>query len=302
MGSLETMGVVLFNVFLILFTLPAYLIAKMFIVTATCMPMGADSWRSRVVLVCTCIAWRTLLWISCWVRIDYEGLREIRSTLGSSGRPAVIVANHSSFLDSILLGSMLSLSKVAHLKMLVSSHIFKMPCLGTICQAMGFVCVPFKHGGSGTFETDKELMAVSQRQLEDHLFEGNVAMWFPEGTMNRINVQDVQKFRAGGFTLAVNKDLEIWCVALQGPSVCWPAKSSVGGKASKVGVRIFRLCESSQSWLKAQGMDITDHNACAICLANSTHDQIQEHVNQLVTDGFGVRQRGTGVTEPLLKA
>jgi len=296
------MGVLFFNIILIFLTLPVYLIAKVAIILAKCRPITANSWRRKCVLMGTCIAWRISLWLACWVRRDYEGLREFRKTFGSSGRPAVIVANHASFMDTILLVAMTPLSKISHVKMFVSSHIFKMPCLGTITEVMGHLAVPFKQcSTSGTFELDKELMAVRQHELEEHLSAGNVAAWFPEGTMNRDNIQDIKTFRAGGFTLAVNVDVEIWCVALQGQSICWPAKSPTGGKPCRIGARISRLCESSHSLLKAQGKDLADHHAAAICLANSAHDQVQDDVNHLVAHGFGLQHRHAGVTEPLLE-
>lgn len=292
------MAVVFFNIILILFTLPVYLIAKVSIILAKCKPIQTNSWRRKAVLVGTCIAWRISLWLSCWIRRDCEGLREFRAGFGRGERPSVLVANHASFMDTILLVTLTPLSKISRVKMFVSSHIFKIPCLGTIAEVMGHLAVPFK---KGSFELDKELMAVRQNELQEHVAAGNCAGWFPEGTMNRDNLQDIKTFRAGGFTLAVNVDVAIWCVAMQGQAICWPAQSGAGGKPSKIGARIFRLCESSHSLLKEQGVDINDHHAAAICLANFAHDQIQDRVNQLAADGYGEQHRDSGVTEPLLK-
>ena len=72
------------------------------------------------------------------------------------------------------------------------------------------------------------------------------------------------------------------------------------GKPCKIGVKFFRLCESSHGLLKELGADISDHHAATICLANTAHDRVQEHVNQLVADGYGKQRKDTGLTEPLV--
>lgn len=298
---MQTMGIVFFNIILILCTLPVYLIAKVSIILAMCKPMRANSYRRKAVLISTCIAWRIALGLSCWIKRDCEGLREFHATLGNNGRPAVIVANHASFMDTILLVALTPLSKISHVKMLIASHLLKIPCLGTIASAMGHLAVPYKQKASeGSFELDKELMAVRQQELQDHVAAGNIAAWFPEGTMNRDNIQDIKTFRAGGFTLTVNVDVQIWCVAEVGQSICWPARSSAGGAPCKIGVRIFKLCESSKGLLAAQTGDFKDPHDAAVFLANLAHEQIQERVNQLVADGYGEKRADTGIAEPLL--
>lgn len=283
MGCCEGMAVFFFNLLLFLFTLPVYLFAKLSLLLAICVPLRPNSCRSCVVLKGVCLGWRCALAMSCWVRKYYEGIDEYRSELGSTGLPAVVIANHASFLDTILLVAMTPLSQVSRVKMFVSGHLTKMPVLGPLCEVMGHLAVPFKaKSADGSHEVDKEKMSELQHQLEEHVSSGGIAAWFPEGTMNRGNVQQLQTFRAGGFTLAVNVDVEIWCAALQGQPDCWPANKSVGGRPSDISARIFRLCESSHALLRERGIDLLNQREASMFLANYAHDQMQNCVVELV--------------------
>merc|ERR1711870_208430 len=122
---------------------------------------------------------------------------------------------------------------------------------------MGHLPVPFKATGSeGGFELDKEKMAERQKQLEEHVQSGGTAGWFPEGKMApEPEGPDIKvgQFRAGGFTLACHVDCEIWCCSYYGITQCWPTKAAVGGRPSRIGIKLFRLCESSADFAKSAG-------------------------------------------------
>lgn len=286
MGCLEGIAVFFFNLILVLCTLPIYLLAKASNLAATCKPYRAHSCRRRTVLAMTCLAWRLVLILCCWVRTEIDGLDEFRSTCGTTGRSAVLVANHTSFLDTILLVTFMPLAKIVKVKMFVSSHLMKMPFLGPITVAMGHLAVPFKaKSAEGTFELDKDLMAVRQKELEEHVAAGGIAGWYPEGTINRDDTREVKTFRAGGFALAAHLDVEIWCVAFQGNAICWPGSASLGGRPARIGAKIFKLCDSSHSFIAAGNVNPSDEREASIRLANCAHDQTQSHVSQLVEIG-----------------
>merc|ERR1711933_182265 len=119
--------------------------------------------------------------------------------MGSSKRPVLIIANYTSFLDTLLMVSMMPLSQIVKIKMFVSGHLLKIPCLRTIIRAAGHVVVPYKGGADASgFELDKELMATRQLELQDHVKGGGVGGWFPEGRLNPGDVTVVGQFRAGG--------------------------------------------------------------------------------------------------------
>jgi len=288
MGCLQGLAVFFFSLNVLLCTLPMFIFAKLSMIMANCVPLTHNSCRTRFVLKGVCLAWRCALALSCWVRKDYQGIDDFRSEFGSTGLPAVLIANHASFLDTILLVAMTPLAHVSRVKMFVSGHLMKMPILGTLVKVMGHLAVPFKSkGAEGGHEVDKEKMAELQKQLEDHVSEGGIAAWFPEGTMNREDTTKLMTFRAGGFTLAVDIDVEIWCVAMQGPSVSWPANKSVGGRPANIGAQIFRLCDSSHALLRERGIDPNNQREASLFLGNYSHDQMQKRVDELVAQGYG---------------
>lgn len=302
MGALQGLAVFCFNLLLVVFTLPPYLIAKFSVLSARVKPMHSRSWRRCAVLVSTCLAWRIALFCCCWIRTHVEGLAAFRSALGKSGRSPVIVANHASFMDTILLVTFMPLSQMAKIKMFISSHLLNMPLLGTICEAMGHMAVPFTSGDSREFKVDKEKMAERMRELEAHVASGGCAGWYPEGTMNRVDTRDVQIFRAGGFVLAAHLDVEVWCVAFQGNTVCWPASAPVGGRPARIGVKISQLCESSHVHIADGKTDPCDERAACLCLSNSSRERVQQAVSQLVEEGYGAppKPKGPESGKPLL--
>jgi len=307
MGFLDSAAVFLFNVFVIICTLPGLLVAQVGVWTASCRPFSQNSKRSRVVFTLVCLGWRLLFTMSCWIKIHVHGLSTFRKTLGSSGRPAVVIANHNSFLDTLLLVAFFPVAHVHKVKMFVSSHLFKMPILRTIVTAMRHLAVPFKASAadSTSFELDKDLMAVRQQELEEHVRAGNIAGWFPEGTMNKDDEAQVGMFRAGGFALAAHVDVEIWCVAFRGNKKCWPARSAVGGLPSTIGIDICKLCDSSFDFIRERAKEapLPDERAQTIMLANAAKDRIQKMVDDLtdVTGSPTSRRAGNSdMREPLL--
>jgi len=297
-------AVVLFNVILVVFTLPPYLVAKVSVLLARVWPMLPRSRRTKAVLLVTCVCWRLALALSFWVRVRTEGLREFRAQLGATGRPVVVVANHLSFLDTLLLVPMMPLHKVASTKMFVSGHLLKIPALRTIIRAMAHIVVPFKAGGDAdSFELDRELMAERQRELEEHVKDGGVAGWFPEGRMNPgEDLLEVGQFRAGGFGVAARNDVEIWCAAFVGNADCWPRKAAAGGLPCRIDVEFVRLCDSSHAFAAAAGHAPDDEKAASVFLANAARDRIQASVDSLAAARRIPRRRAGGASAlaPLL--
>merc|ERR550525_2283768 len=150
--------------------------------------------------------------------------------MNSHGKPRCLLANHTSFLDTILCVALCPLSEVGAIRMFAGSHLLKMPIIGSLIQAMGHMTVPFKacSADSKDFAIDKDEMAKQMKKLEYHIQSGCLGAWFPEGTQNRADPMKVQIFRAGGFAICTNVDCEIWCMAFGGNAVCWPPKAPIG--------------------------------------------------------------------------
>lgn len=255
----------------------------------------------KAVIVLSSLAFRaTFLCLRCCIQIEIDGKNEFDDALRGSGQAVIIVANHTSFLDVMLVAAICPLRVVGSIKMFVSSHLQKMPFLGTIVKAQDHLVVPFKASGrDGGFELDKQLMAERMDILKDHAADGGIAGWFPEGKINDVDPHEVQQFRAGGFVIPAEVDCQIWCVAFVGNSRCWPRDALVGGNPSRIGVRIVKMCDSSEHLLSSVGLPVrkADDKHRSVFLANACHSRIQNEVTALVHMGFTGRSRDSWDSE-----
>lgn len=103
-------------------------------------------------------------------------------------RSSVIVANHISYLDPILLISLFEKQKT-----IVRPDYFRMPIFGTVVKASGYMA---SKGGS-LYDED---MAGQVRHMRDFLAAGGNFFVFPEGTRSRSGV--LGPFDKGAFRIA----------------------------------------------------------------------------------------------------
>ncbi|MBL0736174.1 1-acyl-sn-glycerol-3-phosphate acyltransferase [Flavobacterium sp. GN10] len=117
-------------------------------------------------------------------------------------KPAVIIANHSSFLDILAIG-MLSPKII----FLVSDWVYNSPIFGGVVRKAGFY--PVSEGLEGGVE-----------HLRKKVEQGYSLMVFPEGTRSENNV--VKRFHKGAFFLAEEFKIDIIPVVIHGASELIP--------------------------------------------------------------------------------
>ncbi|PIF69718.1 1-acyl-sn-glycerol-3-phosphate acyltransferase [Flavobacterium sp. 2] len=117
-------------------------------------------------------------------------------------KPAVIIANHSSFIDILAMG-MLSPKII----FLVSDWVYNSPIFGGTVRKAGFY--PVSEGLEGGVE-----------HLRKKVEEGYSLMVFPEGTRSENNI--VKRFHKGAFFLAQEFNLDIIPVVIHGASEAIP--------------------------------------------------------------------------------
>jgi 1-acyl-sn-glycerol-3-phosphate acyltransferase len=117
-------------------------------------------------------------------------------------KPAVIIANHTSFLDILAVG-MLSPKTIY----LVSDWVYNSPVFGKAVKAAGFY--PVSEGIEGGVE-----------HLRSKVEEGYSLIVFPEGTRSQSN--HIQRFKKGAFYLAEYFNLDIIPVVIHGNSEALP--------------------------------------------------------------------------------
>jgi 1-acyl-sn-glycerol-3-phosphate acyltransferase len=117
-------------------------------------------------------------------------------------KPAVIIANHSSFIDILTIG-MLSPKII----FLVSDWVYNSPIFGGVVRKAGFY--PVSEGLEGGVE-----------HLRKKINEGYSLMVFPEGTRSENNV--IKRFHKGAFFLAEEFNLDIIPIVIHGASELIP--------------------------------------------------------------------------------
>lgn len=117
-------------------------------------------------------------------------------------KPAIIVANHSSFIDILAMG-MLSPKII----FLVNDWVYNSPIFGGTVRKAGFY--PVSEGLEGGVE-----------HLRQKVEEGYSLMIFPEGTRSESN--QIKRFHKGAFYLAEEFNLDIIPVVIHGASEAIP--------------------------------------------------------------------------------
>lgn len=122
-------------------------------------------------------------------------------------KPAVIIANHTSFLDVMAMGAL-----NPKIVFLVSDHVYNNPVIGLGVRMAGFY--PASEGLEGGVE-----------HLREKVGQGFSIMVFPEGTRSEDN--SIKRFKKGAFYLAEQFGLDILPVLIHGYSEAAPKNDFV---------------------------------------------------------------------------
>jgi 1-acyl-sn-glycerol-3-phosphate acyltransferase len=145
--------------------------------------------------------WYAWTWANHYValspfwRISVEG----RERIADRGT-YVLVANHQSFGDIFVLYQLRK-----HFKWVAKSSVFLVPFLGWMMWMADYV--PIRRG-------DAASRARMMRTCLRHLGRGSSILMFPEGTRSRVG--EIQEFRRGAFTLAVEAGVPVVPIVIDG--------------------------------------------------------------------------------------
>lgn len=136
-------------------------------------------------------------------------------------KPAIIIPNHSSFLDTLSIG-FLSTQFI----FMVNDWVYKSPIFGKAVQSAGYYPV-----SSGLEEGEKKLVEMVNK--------GYSLVIFPEGTRSLTN--DIGRFHKGAFLLAQNYNIDILPLYIHGNSNMLPKGDFIifdGTHTVEIGERI----------------------------------------------------------------
>lgn len=149
--------------------------------------------------------------------------RVIRNTAEDFSKPAVIIANHTSFLDTLAIA--MATHKIIYL---VNDWVYDSPVFGKLVKALGFY--PVSQGIENGME-----------QLKEKIAQGYSLVVFPEAERSYTN--DVKRFHKGAFYLAEQFGLDILPLYIHGNSEVLPKGDFIiydGSITVKVGNRISK--------------------------------------------------------------
>ncbi|MCU7614796.1 MMPL family transporter [Chryseobacterium sp. GMJ5] len=138
-------------------------------------------------------------------------------------KPSVIIANHTSFLDTLALA--MATHKIVYL---VNDWVYDSPVFGKLVKALGFF--PVSQGIENGMD-----------KLREKINEGYSLMVFPEAERSFTN--DIKRFHKGAFYLAEQFGLDIVPVYIHGNSEVLPKGDFIiydGSITVKVGDRILK--------------------------------------------------------------
>ncbi|MCH8117432.1 MAG: MFS transporter [Proteobacteria bacterium] len=156
---------------------------------------------------------RFLAWIliNIFYRVQTAGLENIPET-----GPAVVVCNHVSFMDPILLGGSIR----RPMRFVMYYKIFQLPLLRFI----------FRHAKAipiASAREDKQLMNNAFDKVDEELKAGNIVCIFPEGGITRDG--EIQRFRPGIEKIIARRAVPVIPVALGRLWGSWFSRRKGGG-------------------------------------------------------------------------
>ena len=162
-------------------------------------PPALQRKASQVCLLACRFWWQWPFLLSPWIRISAAQL-EAFERIGSSGKPVMIIGNHTSFVDTLIFTIYAPYSKIVSFRTLAARSLFRLPLLGTIMRSVGHIPVHFANPEkANSFSVDKQRSQAMMKAVEDHIESGGYISMFPEGQVNRGDSSVLQSFRRGGF-------------------------------------------------------------------------------------------------------
>ena len=154
----------------------------------------------------TCF-WASLYtWLSPAWPVEVVGREKI-----DDRRTYVMVANHQSLVDIFVLFRLFR-----HFKWVSKIENFSLPCIGWNMALNGYI--KLRRG-------DRESVVRMLQTCRDTLSQGSSIMMFPEGTRSR--TRDMRPFKPGAFELAIDAEVPIVPIVVEGSSEALPKKGWV---------------------------------------------------------------------------
>jgi 1-acyl-sn-glycerol-3-phosphate acyltransferase len=158
-------------------------------------PATAGRWCGRT--------WAKINALSALMHVNVEGGHHIEM-----GRSYVVVANHQSQLDILVIYGWLGMD----FRWVMKKELRKVPVLGITCEKLGHIFVD---------RSDRTAAIEAINQAKEKLSGGTSIFFFPEGTRSRDG--NLLPFKKGAFRMAVDLKMPILPVSIVGTHGILPA-------------------------------------------------------------------------------
>ena len=160
----------------------------------------------------------TFTWVTPGWKVKIEGREKIKA-----GKVYILVSNHQSILDIILLYRLF-----AHFKWIAKLELFRVPVIGWNMTASRYI--PLKRGSKSSV---MRMAQLSEKTLKD----GSSLMIFPEGT--RSETAEIKGFKDGAFKIAIKTKTPIIPIVLDGTGNALPKNGFEFSSKELFHIRIF---------------------------------------------------------------
>jgi 1-acyl-sn-glycerol-3-phosphate acyltransferase len=163
-----------------------------------------------VLLVPTIERRRAIIRALARLSLRMAGMRIHTRDLSSIPLPCILVANHCSYIDGVVLQATLP----PHFSFVIKTEMSRVPLAGTLLRRIGAQFVDRSDRRRGQRDTRRLLRSATR---------GQAMAFFPEGTFS--HEVGLLKFHVGAFAAAVRAHLPVVTVAIRGTRHCLPANS-----------------------------------------------------------------------------
>ncbi len=143
-------------------------------------------------------------------------------------RPYLVVCNHQSLADVPLISCL-----PWEMKWMAKAELFRLPVVGSMMKMAGDI--PVERG-------DRRKAAQALIRAKWYLKHNCSVMFFPEGT--RSPDGRIHKFNDGAFLIAIQEQVPILPLVIEGSFSCLPKKSWIYGEPSEITLKVLEPVET----------------------------------------------------------
>lgn len=166
----------------------------------------------------SCFWASTFTWLNPFWKVRITGREKIQK-----GKVSVLVSNHQSLLDILVLYRLFK-----HFKWVAKKELFIFPLVGWNMSLNRYI--PIKRGNRASVF---KMIKMSEQTLQ----KGSSIMIFPEGT--RSTDTQIKSFKEGAFKLAINTQLPIIPIIIEGTGTALPKKGFLFKNAQTIQINVL---------------------------------------------------------------